>query len=113
MRATPFARELTRKLAQANDQDHSDGGQEGENEKRDRIQHTKCGLHCSALLRPSGLMQLYDIRVAYRGAWPTVPSALNATAGPICGERTGLAMPKKTTTPCPPHRVESASGGDE
>src|SRR5215831_366084 len=32
-------------------------------------------------------------------------------AGPICGDRTGLAMPKKITTPCPPQRVESASLG--
>src|SRR5262249_15188261 len=35
----------------------------------------------------------------------------NARAGPICGERTGFAIPKKITTPCPPHRVESASSG--
>jgi hypothetical protein len=35
----------------------------------------------------------------------------NARAGPICGERTGFASPKKITTPCPPHRVESASSG--
>jgi hypothetical protein len=26
-------------------------------------------------------------------------------AGPICGARTGFAMPKKATTPCPPQRV--------
>jgi hypothetical protein len=32
-------------------------------------------------------------------------------AGPIWGARTGLAMPKKITTPCPPQRVESASWG--
>src|SRR5215467_2943061 len=32
-----------------------------------------------------------------------------ALAGPICGARTGLAMPKKITTPWPPQRVESAS----
>jgi len=32
-----------------------------------------------------------------------------ARAGPICGARTGLAMPKKITTPCPPQRVDSAS----
>src|SRR5215472_8917283 len=30
-------------------------------------------------------------------------------AGPICGARTGLAMPKKITTPWPPQRVDSAS----
>src|SRR5208282_5059712 len=29
-------------------------------------------------------------------------------AGPICGERTGLAMPKNTT-PWPPPRIDSAS----
>ena len=29
--------------------------------------------------------------------------------GPICGARTGLAIPKKTVTPWPPQRVESAS----
>jgi hypothetical protein len=34
-----------------------------------------------------------------------------ALAGPICGARTGFAVPKKITTPCPPHRVESASSG--
>src|ERR1051326_120272 len=32
-------------------------------------------------------------------------------AGPICGARTGFAIPKKTTTPWPPQRVDSASGG--
>src|SRR5262245_233976 len=32
-------------------------------------------------------------------------------AGPIWGERTGFAIPKKITTPCPPHRVESVSSG--
>ena len=30
-------------------------------------------------------------------------------AGPIWGVRTGFAIPKKTVTPCPPQRVESAS----
>jgi hypothetical protein len=30
-------------------------------------------------------------------------------ATPICGARTGFAMPKKITTPCPPQRVDSAS----
>ena len=30
-------------------------------------------------------------------------------AGPICGARTGFAMPKKTVTPWPPHRVDNAS----
>ena len=29
-------------------------------------------------------------------------------SGPICGARTGLATPKKITTPWPPQRVESA-----
>jgi hypothetical protein len=32
-------------------------------------------------------------------------------AGPICGARTGLAMPKKLPRPWPPHRVESTSLG--
>jgi hypothetical protein len=33
------------------------------------------------------------------------PSYSTGRAGPICGARTGLAMPKKTTTPCPPQRA--------
>ena len=35
--------------------------------------------------------------------------AYGALAGPICGERTGFAIPKEIVTPCLPHRVESAS----
>ena len=37
----------------------------------------------------------------------TVP--YGCLAGPIWGARTGLAMPKKITTPWPPQRVDSAS----
>src|SRR5215469_14419209 len=51
-------------------------------------------------------------------AWSPVPArsqgfgaSYGCLAGPICGARTGLAMPKKTTTPCPPQRVEIDSGG--
>jgi hypothetical protein len=41
------------------------------------------------------------------------PRHYGCLAGPICGARTGLATPKKTTTPWPPQRVESASLGLE
>jgi hypothetical protein len=37
------------------------------------------------------------------------PRCYGSLAGSICGVRTGLAIPKKITTPCPPQRVESAS----
>ena len=36
---------------------------------------------------------------------------LNARAGPICGGRTGVAMPKKIVTPSPPQRVDNTSDG--
>src|SRR5262247_3035685 len=54
--------------------------------------------------------------VARRGFAATVIAELpkgqgsyGCRAGPICGARTGLAMPKKITTPWPPQRVDSAS----
>jgi len=41
----------------------------------------------------------------------TITVCYGTRAGPIWGACTGLAMPKKITTPWPPHRVESASFG--
>src|SRR5499433_541015 len=62
-------------------------------------------LRSAIVLKPATLLNFHKMLVKQK--YPHY----GCLAGPICGARTGFAIPKNTTTPWPPQRVESASSG--